>query len=637
MSERLCVIVAGDPNQRTGGYLYDAHIAQALREAGWQVDVVGLEGRFPDADTTARQALNAALAAQPDDSRVVIDGLAMGALPEVVAQHHQRLDITALVHHPLGDEQGLSPARQRQFHHNEVAALATVARIIVTSPFTKRRLATLAVDRAVTLPEIGVVEPGVAPAPLSEPNDGATVRFLCVATLVPRKGQDLLAQALAPLSHLEWRCDCYGSTERDPAFAQRVTMLIGEQGLEGRLNLHGECDDAALEAAYQRADALVLPAWYEGYGMVITEALARGLPVITTTGGALSDTLPDAAGMKVPPGDVNALSAALERFLTDPALRAKLRQGASTAREHLNDWQSAGEQFARLLGVAAPGSHFTADWLTLREPVDAEARSQHLVEAAAAWLSTKQTPLELVDLGCGRGSNVCFLAPHFPGPQHWQLLDHDPMLLRQAHQRSERLCDRDGQSVTLETSARSLTELPLNWPAQADVISASALLDLVSAEWLDVLVEHCATHRQALFFTLSVTGDWHLTDACGTPHNDAEDAAIQALFNAHQQRDKGFGAALGGRAHAELVKRLDAAGFYVEEAASPWRLKAGQDEHITLLYPLINGWVEAALEQAPQQHEWIEAWRAARLAQVDAGEIGAFVDHRDLWARPAHG
>lgn len=642
MNQRLTLIVVGDPGQRTGGYLYDAHITHALREDGWQVDVVGLEGRFPDADTTASEALNAALAAQPDGSRVVIDGLAMGALPRVVARHRARLDITALVHHPLGDELGMTAAKQTQFHQSEMAALSAVARIIVTSRFTRRRLEILAAEMGVKLAPINVVEPGVALAPLSEPTRDGPMNLLCVATVTPRKGQDILATALGPLSQLDWQCHCYGSHARDPEFVKRVAMLIGEHGLTASLHLHGECGSAELEAAYQRADVLVLPSWYEGYGMVVTEALARGLPVITTTGGALNDTLPDAAGLKVPPGDSEALTATLSRFMTDPALRTNLRQGAKAARESLNDWQAAGEQFGRILQPSTPGSHFAADWLALREPVDAEARSQYLVDLAARWLMTERPaarryPMEFVDLGCGRGSNVCFLAPRWYGPQYWQLMDHDRVLLQQARQRCHTLRDRDGQAVRVALRPCSLTELPSRWPAQADLISASALLDLVSAEWLDILVERCAEHRQALLITLSVTGEWHLTDTRDAPLHDPDDAYIHALFNAHQQRDKGFGAALGGRAHFELVTRLNAAGFDVEEAESPWRLTAGQAEHTALLHPLIEGWAQAAIEQAPEAHERIDAWRTQRLAQVNAGELGAVVVHRDMWARPAHG
>ncbi|BBI60240.1 hypothetical protein HSBAA_15460 [Vreelandella sulfidaeris] len=199
MSQRFTLIVAGDPDQRTGGYLYDAHIVAALRDQDWEIDVVGLEGTFPDADAEAATSLGLALENRPDHSAVVIDGLAMGALPDVVAQHAQRLDISALLHHPLGDELGLNEADQQRFHRSELNALAPVARIIVTSHFTARRLPVLAAHYAIPLnATVSVVEPGVAEAPISPAaTPGEALRLLCVATLTPRKGQDILVQALA--------------------------------------------------------------------------------------------------------------------------------------------------------------------------------------------------------------------------------------------------------------------------------------------------------------------------------------------------------------------------------------------------------------------------------------------------------
>ena len=168
MSQRFTLIVAGDPGQRTGGYLYDARIVEALREQGHQVTVVGLEGRFPLADEVAASALANALEQQTSGARVILDGLAVGALPNVVARHADRLDLTALLHHPLGDEQGLSSDEQQHLHRSELTGLGCVARIIVTSRFTARRLTALAEQYAVPLTApISVVEPGVAHAPLS--------------------------------------------------------------------------------------------------------------------------------------------------------------------------------------------------------------------------------------------------------------------------------------------------------------------------------------------------------------------------------------------------------------------------------------------------------------------------------------
>ncbi|MCG6657530.1 glycosyltransferase family 4 protein [Halomonas campisalis] len=346
----LTLIVAGDPDQLTGGYLYDARIVAALRERGWRVEVAGLAGRFPDPDALARASMAAALAALPDGARVVIDGLALGGLPEVVAPHADRLRLIALVHHPLADETGLDDATRERLRHSETRALALARRVIATSAYTARGLARFGVPPS----RVAVVEPGVDPAPLadtaaSQARREGPQRLLCVATLTPRKGHDLLVEALASLRQHDWRCDCIGGLSRDPAHAARVAQRIRHHRLEARLRLCGEQGPEALAAAYRQADLFVLASHYEGYGMVVTEALARGLPVITTTGGALADTLPATAGLAVAPGDSHGLAVALARWFEEPELRARLRHGARQARARLGDWSDAGAAFAAAL------------------------------------------------------------------------------------------------------------------------------------------------------------------------------------------------------------------------------------------------------------------------------------------------
>ncbi|WP_110686980.1 glycosyltransferase family 4 protein [Salinicola aestuarinus] len=337
----LTLIVAGDPEQLTGGYRYDARIAEGLRSEGWQVEVVGLDGRFPEPDAVASHALDSALTALPDGARVVIDGLAMSGLPAIVERHASRLAVTALIHHPLADETGLDAAEQQRFRISETRALAAVERVIVTSVYTARRLA----DFEVPTDKLFVIEPGVDRGELSGTRREGPARLLCVATLTPRKGQDLLVDALAELAELPWQCDLIGGLDRADAFVADVTQRIAHHGLETRIRLLGPVPSDALSAYYHDADLFVLPSHYEGYGMVITEALAHGLPVVTTTGGALAHTLPASAGLKVPPGDVPALRDALKRMLEDAESYRGFCQGAKDVRESLNDWPSAAKAF----------------------------------------------------------------------------------------------------------------------------------------------------------------------------------------------------------------------------------------------------------------------------------------------------
>ncbi len=346
MTARLEFIVPGDPAQRTGGYLYDAHIVAELRRLGWRVSISGLPGRFPEADASARHALDQALAALPAGRQVVIDGLALGGLPEIAIRHGRRLALVALVHHPLADERGLSPFRRRCLLASERAALSAVRGVITTSRSTARRM----IDFGLQPSRLQVVEPGVSPMPQAAA-DGDPPRLLCVGSLSPRKAQDLLVRALTRVCALPWQCELIGSTQRVPDFAATVAGLVAEAGLQGRIRVHGECTDAQLRQAYAGADLFVLPSHYEGYGMVVTEAVAAGLPVLTTTGGALAETLPPGAGISVAPDDVDALAEALHTLLRDRGRRLALRDGARQARLALKDWTHAGAEFAAALNA----------------------------------------------------------------------------------------------------------------------------------------------------------------------------------------------------------------------------------------------------------------------------------------------
>ncbi len=345
MSRACSLVVAGSPSQLTGGYLYDARIAAGLGELGWQIRTHGLPGRFPLPDAQARESLERCLAAETDGSLVVIDGLVLGGLPEPVRKHAGRLAVVALVHHPLAQESGLDAGTRDRLLQSEKTALGCVQRVIVTSAFTARELDAYGVPSS----RIHVVEPGVDPAPLADA-DQDPPRLLCVASLTPRKGHRVLVDALAALRDLDWSCTLVGSRTRDSAHATRILAAIAAEDLAGRIASAGELPPSRLTEQYLQADLFVLPSLYEGYGMVVSEAIAHGLPVLTTTGGALPDTLPDEAGRLVPPGDAGALATALRALLQDRNARFALRDGARRARATQRHWQQAAREFAEALG-----------------------------------------------------------------------------------------------------------------------------------------------------------------------------------------------------------------------------------------------------------------------------------------------
>jgi glycosyltransferase involved in cell wall biosynthesis len=327
-----------------------------LRKLGWTVTVHSLEGAFPAGDECAEASLSAALASVPDGETVLMDGLGMGALPGPVRAHAGRLVLLGLVHHPLADETGLEPEEQTRLAALEREALAACSGVIVTSPFTATRVESFGVPRA----RVRAVLPGTDPArPAVGPRAGEAPRLLCVGSVIPRKGQDVLVRALARLKHMQWSCVCAGSLERAPAYAASVQALTREADLADRIEFPGECRDQVLEDLFQRAALFVLPSHYEGYGMALTEALARGLPVVSTTGGAVPHTVPGSASILLPPGDEAALADALGHLLAGTAGAARRAQLASAARQHalkLPSWDRAAQAFAKAVQeLAAAG------------------------------------------------------------------------------------------------------------------------------------------------------------------------------------------------------------------------------------------------------------------------------------------
>ncbi|MES1930530.1 group 1 glycosyl transferase [Salinisphaera dokdonensis CL-ES53] len=349
--KRLVFIVAGALEQPTGGYRYDARIIAGLQAAGWQIDTRMLDGHFPCPDETAHAALDTALSACADDATVVIDGLACGGLPEVIERHAARLTIIVLVHHPLCDETGLDRTTAERLESSERRVLACARRVIVTSIHTRDRLQALKMTDC----PARVAEPGVDTRDVQgtrvRPREcaGGPWRLLCVATLIPRKGHDVLLDALAQMTDLDWHCDLVGSLDRDPAHARDIEQTIFRKNLADRITLHGALDAAQLEACYAAADVFVLASHYEGYGMVVTEAIAAGLPVVTTTGGALADTLPAGAGCSVTPGDATAFARSLRRLMTDRAWYDSTCTAVLRARHALPGWDDATHAFAAAL------------------------------------------------------------------------------------------------------------------------------------------------------------------------------------------------------------------------------------------------------------------------------------------------
>jgi glycosyltransferase involved in cell wall biosynthesis len=350
----LAFLVPGSINQLTGGYLYARRMVEGLRALGRSVDVIELAGRYPDADDLARASAAGALAALPEGSTAVIDGLALPGFADCLALESWRLRLLGLVHHPLSVETGLKPGEARHYAALEARLWALLRGILCPSDNTARAVTTC----GVAAHRVVVAIPGTDRPTLT---DGrrlneqmreqmrGQLRLLAVGTITPRKGHLLLVEALAGLRDYDWRLLCIGSLERDPAAAAALRRAISTRKLDDRVALIGERPPELLSAAYQDADLFVLPSYHEGYGMVYAEALAHGLPVIATTAGAIPDTVPAATSILVPPGNATALREALRQVFADENLRFRLAEGAARAAATLPDWPTAARGCAAAL------------------------------------------------------------------------------------------------------------------------------------------------------------------------------------------------------------------------------------------------------------------------------------------------
>jgi glycosyltransferase involved in cell wall biosynthesis len=345
MTNRAVLVVPGDLDSRTGGYIYDRHIADGLRAAGWAVDVKTLDDSFPRPTTAAVSHAAAVFDDLAAGTITLVDSLALGAIPEIIERHGSRLRLVALVHLPLAADLGIEPERAARFADAERRALRAVSLVIVTGRATLSLLAHHDLPRS----HVVVIEPGTKPAPLARGSGGSPLQLLCVATLNQGKGHDALITALAALPSRNWQLTCAGSLSRHPPTVERVRAIIEECRLNDHVVLAGDLDVETLETCYDRSDLFVLATLRETYGMAVAEALAHGVPVVSTTTGAIPDLVGSEAGLLVPPGSIPALTDALARFINDPDLRARLAAGARRVRPSLPAWDVMVDKVAAAL------------------------------------------------------------------------------------------------------------------------------------------------------------------------------------------------------------------------------------------------------------------------------------------------
>jgi glycosyltransferase involved in cell wall biosynthesis len=342
--------IPGDLETPGGGYVYDRRVLELLPSCGVNAFHVPLSPSFP-APTPCDLTATELLLCRPAGSTLLIDGLAYGAMPAGVIRRLRR-PIVALVHHPLCLETGQSSERCAELKASEMAALALARHVIVPSATTAQILRS---DFRVADEKITVAEPGTDSAPRAVGSSGP-VQLLAAGSIIPRKGYDVLVRALDKLElpPSTWQLTIAGAPDRSPETTTALNSAIRRSKCSSSIRLVGALDRQALGELYSRADLFVMSSHYEGYGMVLTEALARGLAIVTTTFAAAAERVPDAAALKVPPGDVDALANALHRAIADAALRKRLADAAWAAAQALPQWEDTARTIAGVLKNIVP-------------------------------------------------------------------------------------------------------------------------------------------------------------------------------------------------------------------------------------------------------------------------------------------
>ncbi|HEU4667459.1 MAG TPA: glycosyltransferase family 4 protein [Arthrobacter sp.] len=345
---RIRLLVPGNIHHHSGGNVYNARLVQGLEALGTDVEVTAVEGSWPEASAHARRRLGSLLGAWEPDAGMqgagllgtvtLVDGLiAMGAPDELEHAAKAGLETWVLVHMP-------APSR----HELEARSLRAATGVLCTSSWARNVLAARHGLRG-----LRVALPGTDSAPLA--GGSAPPHIVTVAALLPNKDQLLVVEALGLLQDLDWTASLVGSDQADSGYTGKVRTAVHANGLDGRIQLTGELTGQPLEGAWQAADLSLLVSRAEAFGMVVTESLARGIPVIVRDGTGAVEALRlgglgmDGDGAPLPgakvsfpadddPANPALLAQILRSWLEDPATRASWRERAASARSRLPGW-----------------------------------------------------------------------------------------------------------------------------------------------------------------------------------------------------------------------------------------------------------------------------------------------------------
>ena len=343
-ARNLVFITPGPLETETGGYIYDRHLVQGLRDLGWRVDHVAVGESFPEPSDQDMDYAHQVLTGLGPDQPVIIDGLAFGAINPATVKKI-RAPLCALVHHPLAYEGGLEARRREKVYATEKANLSMTPVVIVTSDHTRQLVVS---EYGVSPSRVHVVTPGTMRAS-GEAAPSNPSLIVSVGIIAARKGHDVLLRALQHIASLPWEAVIVGAV-RDEAYHRELVDLRDQLGLGSRVQFAGEVSNDEREALYRRASVFALATRFEGYGMVFDEAMAHGLPIVSCDTGAVGDTVAPGAGVLVPVDDPQAFAHALGKVLTNPSTRLAMSRAGVQAAQSLPGWDDVAKRVAQIVG-----------------------------------------------------------------------------------------------------------------------------------------------------------------------------------------------------------------------------------------------------------------------------------------------
>lgn len=317
---KIYFLINDDINTLTGGYIYNKYIVNGLNEKNYDVSVISLLGNFPNPTSSDLNKCSEILNTLPDKAFLVVDSLILGFIPQLLIKIRERTSIIGLMHLPLSID--LKSNKKQRLFLEEEKALELCKRIITTSFYTKILLTESGIDAE----KILVAEPGTENYPKKENYPCNPYNLVCISNYHENKNQIALIKALKNLVEYNWEMNFFGRS--DTFYFRKLKELVYSYNLDKRIFLGGPLERSKISDIYLKSDLFILPTKFETYGMALTEALAHGIPVITTLTGGISYSVPASMAIFVKP-TVKSLVAALKKVFIDHSVYKKLCDSVS--------------------------------------------------------------------------------------------------------------------------------------------------------------------------------------------------------------------------------------------------------------------------------------------------------------------